>query len=134
MNRQICLCLVCALVLPLTAGCGSKEKGVKLTTDTRTQEVKDQAGMKFKVDNWVQRISNGPDGEPAKRKSACTAVAREASKPELTSDMKAQLVEALKKMIEAEPMSEADNEMKEEIILEGNKAITALQGGGSSGG
>lgn len=133
MNRQIALCLTLALILPLcAAGCGQKQKGQRPTGPGPSKEVEAQADLPFKVENWIGRMKNGPDGDPGKRKSAAKSAAKAATDPKLTAEMKAQLIDALKKMIETEPMSEAEEAMKQEIIAAGNEALSALQGGGAA--
>jgi hypothetical protein len=124
------LCLTLALILPLSAaGCGKKQKGQVATGTGVSKEVEAQSQLPFKVNNWIGRLTNGPDGDPGKRKTAATAVTKAAKDPGLTAEMKAQLIDALKKMIETEPMSEAEDAYKQEIIAAGNEALAALQGG-----
>jgi hypothetical protein len=128
-KRQIVLCLTFVLILPFCTGCGKKPKGNPAAVSGPTSPESDKhADMSNRVENWKQRIGNGPDGDPGKRKSAVIAAGRAASNPGMTAEMKLQLVESLKKMVAAEPMSEADDETKQQIIEEGNKAIQALGG------
>lgn len=116
---------ICAVIVLLTVGC-EQQIGVKVVGTSVDPVVDSHGRMPFKVNNWIERLKNAPDGEPAKRKSAATAVARSADNPELTSEMRAQLVEALHETIEAEPTSDASDEWKQDIVAEANKALAAL--------
>jgi hypothetical protein len=115
--------------MSVCSGCGKKDKGVKIEPGNTSKEADAQATTAFGVDNLSKLLTNGPDGDPGKRLSAAKRAGRMASRPDLTADMKQKLIEALNKMIMNEPMSEADDMTKTEIIEEGKKSLQTLQGG-----
>lgn len=129
-NRQFAFCLAVALTLPLCAGCGKEKQGKPPTGPGPSAEVQQHSEMPWRVDNWVSRITNGPDGDPGKRKKAAINARENATNPQLTAEMKQKLIDALNKMIESEPMSDAEEALQQEIIAEGKKALDALKGGG----
>lgn len=123
MTRQIAFCLIFALVLPLCVGCGKEKKGVKVDGPGVTDAVKEQETIEWGVNNTSRLLL---DTEPGKRLRAAKSAGRLAKKSELTAELKAKLVDALKKMVEAEPMSDAEPDTKAQIIEEGNKALQAF--------
>lgn len=131
MRRKLALCVAIGLGLTCT-GC-EPQVGVKVTGPGASPAAIAQAKLPFKVDNWIGRLKNAPDGEPSKRKRAAISVALHANDPEMTGDMRAQLIDALNKMIEVEPMSEATPEMQQEIIAAGKDALAALEGKSAAG-
>jgi hypothetical protein len=117
------------LTMALCIGCSKKKEMMKVAPGPQDPLVQEQATTKWNVDHTISLLLNGPDGDPAKRVKAAKRAGKMIEKPDLTSEMKAQLIDALKKMIEAEPMSEAEDEYKKTIQEEGEKALKALQGG-----
>jgi hypothetical protein len=120
-----------ALVLTLSTctGCPKKEKGVKIEGGGVSQVNKEQETIQWGVDNTIRLLTNGPSGDAGKRLMAAKRAGRMVSKPELTTDLKQKLIDALNQMIMNEPMSEADDATKNEIVEEGKKSLQALKGG-----
>lgn len=124
-NMTFGLILIVMATLYFSTGCAEKPKGQPPKTSTDPESEK-QTQMPWRVSNWVGRITNGPDGEPGKRIGGTKSAVKFYNDPQMTPELKAQLVAAIKKMIESEPMSNADPEVKEKVIAEGRKALEEL--------
>ena len=129
MTRQVALCMTTlAMMLSLLAGCDDGKRGVHVKDGPPVDpRVKQQETIDWQVNHVIDLFD---DGEPGKRLLSIKNAGRLVDKPGMTGEMKARMLEALKKALAAEPMSDADEETKEKIIQEGNAVVAKLEGGG----